>query len=88
MSPSLAPELAGRTTRPAGPLVIDIAGVTKLYQMGDRWFDAFTRRALTDEERARLPCPRQCLHAARVRCADEVFTAPTPADLIAAFAGG
>ena len=40
MSPSLAPELAGRTTRPAGPLVIDIAGVTKLYQMGDETIHA------------------------------------------------
>jgi len=35
MSPSLAPELAGRVTRPVGPLVIDIAGVTKLYKMGE-----------------------------------------------------
>ena len=35
MTPSLAPELAGRITRPAGPLVIDIAGVTKLYKMGE-----------------------------------------------------
>ena len=34
MSPSHAPSLAGRITRPAGPLVIDIAGVTKLYKMG------------------------------------------------------
>ncbi len=34
MAPSLAPDLTGRATRPAGPLVIDIAGVTKLYKMG------------------------------------------------------
>jgi putative ABC transport system ATP-binding protein len=34
MAPSLAPDLTGRVTRPAGPLVIDIAGVTKLYKMG------------------------------------------------------
>lgn len=40
MPPSLAPELVGRTTRPAGPLVIDIAGVTKLYQMGDETIHA------------------------------------------------
>jgi 23S rRNA pseudouridine1911/1915/1917 synthase len=59
----------------------------KLYQMGDRWFDAFTRRALTEDERAQLPCPRQCLHAARVRFADEEFVAAPPADLLNAFAG-
>ena len=34
MSPSLAPDPVGRHTRPAGPLVIDIADVTKLYKMG------------------------------------------------------
>jgi putative ABC transport system ATP-binding protein len=34
MSPSLAPDPTGRITRPPGPLVIDIAGVTKLYKMG------------------------------------------------------
>ena len=34
MSTSLAPDFAGRITRPVGPLVIDIAGVTKLYKMG------------------------------------------------------
>ena len=34
MAPTLAPDLTGRVTRPAGPLVIDIAGVTKLYKMG------------------------------------------------------
>ena len=33
MTPSPAPT-AARVTRPAGPLVIDIAGVTKLYKMG------------------------------------------------------
>jgi putative ABC transport system ATP-binding protein len=40
MTPTLAPELAGRTTRPSGPLVIDIAGVTKLYQMGEETIHA------------------------------------------------
>jgi putative ABC transport system ATP-binding protein len=34
MIPSQAPA-ASRLTRPAGPLVIDIAGVTKLYEMGE-----------------------------------------------------
>jgi len=59
----------------------------KLYQMGDRWFDAFTRRGLTDDERARLPCARQCLHASRVRLGAEEFVAEAPVDLLAAFAG-
>jgi 23S rRNA pseudouridine1911/1915/1917 synthase len=59
----------------------------KLYQMGDAWFDAFTRRALSTDERARLPCPRHCLHAARVRLGDEVFMAPLPDDMQAAFDG-
>ena len=31
---------AGRVTRPAGPLVIDIAGVTKLYKMGEETIHA------------------------------------------------
>jgi putative ABC transport system ATP-binding protein len=35
MAPSLAPDLTGRITRPAGPLVIDIADVSKLYKMGE-----------------------------------------------------
>jgi putative ABC transport system ATP-binding protein len=35
MAPSLAPDLTGRVTRPAGSLVIDIAGVSKLYKMGE-----------------------------------------------------
>jgi putative ABC transport system ATP-binding protein len=35
MSTSLAPDFTGRVTRPVGPLVIDIAGVTKLYKMGE-----------------------------------------------------
>ncbi len=35
MSNSLAPDFTGRITRPAGPIVIDIAGVTKLYKMGE-----------------------------------------------------
>ena len=34
MAPSLAPDLVGRQLRPAGPLVIDISDVTKLYKMG------------------------------------------------------
>ena len=38
----------------------------KLYQMGEAWFDAFTRFALSHDDKARLPCPRQCLHAERV----------------------
>lgn len=51
----------------------------KLYQMGDVWFDAFTRRALSVDERARLPTPRQCLHAARLAGpGGEVFSAPMP----------
>ncbi len=51
----------------------------KLYQMGDVWFDAFTRRALSDDERARLPTPRQCLHAARLAGpGGEEFHAPVP----------
>ena len=59
----------------------------KLYQMGDAWFDAFTRRALSDDERARLPCARQCLHASRVELDDVTFTAPLPDDMQAAFVG-
>jgi len=35
MSNSLAPDFTGRVTRPAGPIVIDIDGVTKLYKMGE-----------------------------------------------------
>jgi 23S rRNA pseudouridine1911/1915/1917 synthase len=50
----------------------------KLYQMGDAWFDAFTRRALSDEARAALVCPRQCLHAESLRLGDETFFAPVP----------
>ncbi|MDB6094653.1 MAG: transporter related [Verrucomicrobia bacterium] len=34
MSSTIAPATAGRVTRPAGPLVIDIADVSKLYKMG------------------------------------------------------
>jgi 23S rRNA pseudouridine1911/1915/1917 synthase len=59
----------------------------KLYQMGDRWFDAFTRRALNDDERALLPCPRQCLHAAQVELDGCVFVAPLPEDMRAALRG-
>jgi len=54
----------------------------KLYQMGDAWFDAFTRRALDDDARARLPTPRQCLHAERLVLDDDAFAAPMP-DLFA-----
>jgi putative ABC transport system ATP-binding protein len=39
MIPSPAPA-ASRITRPAGPLVIDIAGVTKLYEMGEETIHA------------------------------------------------
>ena len=39
MIPSPAPA-ASRLTRPAGPLVIDIAGVTKLYEMGEETIHA------------------------------------------------
>ena len=39
MIPTSAP-VAGRLTRPAGPLVIDIAGVTKLYEMGEETIHA------------------------------------------------
>ena len=51
----------------------------KLYQMGDAWFDAFTRRALDAEAGAALPAPRQCLHAEQVVLDDVVLTAPVPA---------
>ncbi len=59
----------------------------KLYQMGDAWFDAFTRRSLSPSDRARLPCPRQCLHAARLALDDVLFEAPLPADMRAVLAG-
>jgi len=39
MIPSQVPP-ASRLTRPAGPLVIDIAGVTKLYEMGEETIHA------------------------------------------------
>jgi hypothetical protein len=47
--------------------------------MGDDWFDAFTRRALSDADSAALPAPRQCLHAAVVVLDDTVLEAPLPA---------
>jgi 23S rRNA pseudouridine1911/1915/1917 synthase len=50
----------------------------KLYAMGDRWFDAFTRRALTDEQRAALEHPRQALHAAELSFGQHRFQAPLP----------
>lgn len=59
----------------------------KLYQMGDPWFDAWTRRALSDAERALLPCPRQCLHAAVVTLDDDEFIAPLPDDMLRIFRG-
>ncbi|MBI1949167.1 MAG: RluA family pseudouridine synthase [Deltaproteobacteria bacterium] len=57
----------------------------KLYAMGDAWFDAFTRRALTDDDRKALDAPRQALHAARLTLLDErlTFEAPFPAELAA-----
>ncbi len=60
----------------------------KLYQMGDVWFDRWTKRLLDDDERRRLPCARQCLHASRVALDDDVFVAPLPADLRAVFEQG
>lgn len=60
------------------PLVGD-----KLYAMGDEWFDAFTRRALTDAQRAALEHPRQALHAARLCYGAWTFEAPLPAELAA-----
>jgi 23S rRNA pseudouridine1911/1915/1917 synthase len=60
----------------------------KLYAMGDEWFDAFTRRALTDEQRAALEHPRQALHCARVALDDEAFTSPLPEELAALVHGG
>jgi 23S rRNA pseudouridine1911/1915/1917 synthase len=59
----------------------------KLYQMGEAWFDAFTRRALSPSDRARLPCARQCLHAARVELDGTSYAAPLPDDMSAALAG-
>ena len=53
----------------------------KLYQMGEAWFDAWTRRVLTPGERASLPSARQCLHAARLQLELDVYEAPWPADL-------
>jgi putative ABC transport system ATP-binding protein len=49
MPSTLAPDLAGRVMRPAGPLVIDIAGVTKLYKMGSEIIHAL--RGVTVEIR-------------------------------------
>jgi 23S rRNA pseudouridine1911/1915/1917 synthase len=59
----------------------------KLYQMGDAWFDAFTRRALSVEQRRQLPCARQCLHASFVELDGAVFRAALPDDLQSALAG-
>jgi 23S rRNA pseudouridine1911/1915/1917 synthase len=55
----------------------------KLYAMGDAWFDAFTRRALTDEQRAALDHPRQALHASSLTFTADgrTFTAPFPDEL-------
>lgn len=54
----------------------------KIYAMGDEWFDAFTRFALTDAQRAALEHPRQALHCARVALDDEAFEAPLPDELV------
>ncbi len=51
----------------------------KLYQMGEVWFDRFTKRTLSDDERALLKTPRQCLHAASLRFDGHIFSAPVPA---------
>jgi 23S rRNA pseudouridine1911/1915/1917 synthase len=59
----------------------------KLYQMGDAWFDAFTRRALDQGAHRALPCARQCLHAARLRFASFDFEAPLPDDMRRVLAG-
>lgn len=55
----------------------------KLYAMGDEWFDAFTRRALSDEQRASVDAPRQALHASRLSLLDlELsFDSALPAEL-------
>lgn len=53
----------------------------KIYAMGDAWFDAFTRFALSDEQRAALEHPRQALHCARVALDEEAFEAPLPDEL-------
>ncbi len=57
----------------------------KLYAMGDAWFDAFTRRALNDAQRAALQHPRQALHAWEARVplfgAIRALRAPLPDDL-------
>lgn len=58
------------------PLVGD-----KLYAMGDAWFDAFTRRALTEAQRAALDHPRQALHAAKLSWGRRTFVAPLPEEL-------
>lgn len=59
----------------------------KLYQMGDAWFDRFTRSALDADERALLPSPRQLLHAESIRLDDDVFVAPLPAVFLSFVAG-
>ena len=51
----------------------------KIYQMGEAWFDAFTRHALSDDDAALLPSPRHCLHAARIDFDGDSWQAPTPA---------
>lgn len=53
----------------------------KLYAMGDEWFDAFTRRALDEGQRAALEHPRQALHCARVSLEGEHFSAAWPDEL-------
>lgn len=60
----------------------------KIYHLGDEWFDAYTRRALTAAQAAMLPVPRQLLHAERLEATvDDVawsFAAPLPAVFVAA----
>ncbi len=46
MIPPTAPSAASRTVRPAGPLVIEIDGVTKLYKMGSEIIHALCGVAL------------------------------------------
>ena len=53
----------------------------KLYAMGEPWFDAFTRRALDDAQRAALEHPRQALHCAHISLDGEGFHAPLPDEL-------
>jgi 23S rRNA pseudouridine1911/1915/1917 synthase len=70
------------------PLVGD-----KIYGEDEGIFDRFTKRAMTDDDRARLRLPRQALHAWRLelphpRTGERVaLEAPLPPDLAAFWAG-